>query len=376
MELITVVLNEMNNKCEGNMIKEFKGIEVLRLGVAMPSGRVYADNEVNRAALAEYQKRIDQGTAYVEFGMPNLDGIDVNNQQVRMASISHRRTCARVTGMRIDQGQVLGDFNIEGAMAPELLKMLEETGEPPAFAIRSFAKPAQVGSEVTLHHVVSFDFIGTLAPEAKSIEEVIPETVRQIDAQMRNAVELPDGSGAFTGSFPLPKDHWMFDSTGEGSGQPPMPFRMGVVSPFRPVFEKAIRQAAEYAVRASTACGTDKDFDPDAMVNNMIIGLLGYFTEDGLAGDALDALTDHPRFFAGRLTLPQAQVKDIAMANGFTEKPQGDGKPDDLHPYVYTFADALSFATVQQFIGELGTSQYLADVKPPQVAAKLDLKND
>ena len=355
------------------MEKQYMNLEVLRLGVPMPSGRIYADNEANRKAIADYKERVDKGVAYVEFGMPKLDGIDESNQAMRLASISHRNTCARVTDMRIAGDRLLADFNIEGAKAPELLKMLEEAKEPPVFAMRSFTKPNVSGMEHTLNHIVSFDFIGTLEPERK-LEDIVPAPVLAVDAQMREAVavELPDGSGAFTATLSLPKDHWIYDN-GEGNGQPPMPMRMGVISPFRPVFEKAVREAAMYAIRASTRCGQDQDFDPDALVTNMLIGMFGYRTEDGLAGDPLDAFEQHPRFFAERITLPPSQVKDIALANGFTEKPQGEGKPDDLHPYVYEFANAMSMASMQQFIGELGTAGFLADVEPPKPAAKLDI---
>lgn len=369
------------------MEKQYMNLEVLRLGVPMPSGRIYADNEANRKAIAAYQERVEKGVAYVEFGMPKLDGIDQSNQPTRLASISHRNTCARVTDTRIAGDRLLADFSIEGAKAPELLKMLEEVNEPPVFAMRSFTKPSVSGMEHTINHIVSFDFIGTQAPERK-LEEIVPEHLsdiqKRIDADpllkapdliaspADAGVQLPDGSGAFTAKLSLPKDHWIYDN-GEGTGQPPMPMRMGVISPFRPVFEKAVREAAMYAIRASTQCGRDQDFDPDALVNNMLVGLFGYFTEDGLAGDALDAFEQHPRFFAERITLHPAQVKDIALANGFTEKPQGEGKPDDLHPYVYEFANAMSMASMQQFIGELGTAAFLADVKPPKPAAKLDI---
>lgn len=180
------------------------------------------------------------------------------------------------------------------------------------------------------------------------------------------AARLPDGSGVMTGSFPLPKDHWIYNAAGDGSGEPPMPMRMGTVSPFRNIFRKAIREAAKYAVRASTACGTDNDFDPDAILNNMVVGLLGYNTQDGLAGDFMDQdASVVPRLFASAICLPEATIKDIALANGFVEKPQPDGKPDDLHPYVYLFANAIAAQVVQQFIGELGMARFLSDVPLP-----------
>ncbi len=94
---------------------------------------------------------------------------------------------------------------------------------------------------------------------------------------------LPDGSGFFTASFPLRSDHWIYAATPDGfTGPPPMPFRMGETDPRRKQFEEAVTAAARYAVRASTMRGKEMDFDPDALVQNMIVGLLGYHTDDGL----------------------------------------------------------------------------------------------
>lgn len=89
---------------------------------------------------------------------------------------------------------------------------------------------------------------------------------------------LPDGSGFAMMTLPLPKDHWL---TAEGHNEPPMPLRIGTDDPSRAVMVEQVRSAARYAVRASTDNGKIVDFDPDAMVQNMIVGLLGYFTPDG-----------------------------------------------------------------------------------------------
>lgn len=91
-------------------------------------------------------------------------------------------------------------------------------------------------------------------------------------------IRLPDGSGAFVASFPLPKDHWLYD---EGRTEPPMPMRVGQGA-VRDVLARQIQSAARFAVRAATMNGKEKDFDPDALVQNMVVGLLGYWTEDGL----------------------------------------------------------------------------------------------
>lgn len=89
---------------------------------------------------------------------------------------------------------------------------------------------------------------------------------------------LPDGSSFAMASFPLPKDHWLYK---EGFNEPPMPFRIGTTSRFREELATQITAAARYAVRASTMNGKIEDFDPDAMVQNFIVGMLGYWTPDG-----------------------------------------------------------------------------------------------
>lgn len=92
---------------------------------------------------------------------------------------------------------------------------------------------------------------------------------------------LPDGSAFCTASFPLPADHWLI---AEGYNVPPMPLRMGE-GHARAVMADKVRAAARYAIRASTMNGAEEDFDPDAMVQNMVVGLLGYWTPDGANGE-------------------------------------------------------------------------------------------
>jgi len=108
---------------------------------------------------------------------------------------------------------------------------------------------------------------------------------------------LPDGSGFFTASFPLPRDHW---STVDGANVPPMPLRMAE-GDARKRMADAIRAATKYAIRASTFNGKDPDFDPDALVQNMVVGLLGYHTADGLTDDSWGNPELVPPLFQGRL---------------------------------------------------------------------------
>lgn len=107
------------------------------------------------------------------------------------------------------------------------------------------------------------------------------EHVKQLADILGGKVEsmgiAPDGSGFATVSFPLPKDHWL---TKEGYNEPPAPWKIGLGEE-RNKMADHIRLVAKYAVRASTMNGKFEDFDPDAMVQNFVVGMLGYWTHDG-----------------------------------------------------------------------------------------------
>jgi hypothetical protein len=107
---------------------------------------------------------------------------------------------------------------------------------------------------------------------------------------------LPDGSGFATISYPLPKTHWLY---AEGYNVPPMPFRMGTDDVRRQRFNDIVRAAARYAIRASTMNGKTEDFDPDAMVQNFVVGMLGYHTPDALSGENWDNPDPVPAAYPG-----------------------------------------------------------------------------
>lgn len=110
----------------------------------------------------------------------------------------------------------------------------------------------------------------------EEIAEAVGGTITEIGV-------LPDGSGFALMSMSLSENHWIYAKENGGfSGEPPMPFRIGN-GPTREALASAIRQAGIYAVRASTMCGEMMDFDPDAMLQNLVVGFLGYWTEDGLS---------------------------------------------------------------------------------------------
>ena len=130
----------------------------------------------------------------------------------------------------------------------------------------------------------------------KRLAEMIGGTITECAA-------LPDGSGFATMSMPLPKDHWSTRDP-ERFNVPPMPFRMGtaehiVVAVFpnagvpdrtarmtRDEMADRIREAGRYAYRSATMNGKDTDLDPDALLQNLVVAFLGYWTENGLSNDA------------------------------------------------------------------------------------------
>lgn len=111
-------------------------------------------------------------------------------------------------------------------------------------------------------------------------EENVKKLAEMVGGKIEEMGRLPDNSGFAVMSMPLPKDHWL---TKEGFDEPPAPLRMGTDNPLRKPLIDAVREAAKYAVRASTMNGKIDDFDPDAMVQNFVVGMLGYFTTDGLS---------------------------------------------------------------------------------------------
>jgi hypothetical protein len=117
----------------------------------------------------------------------------------------------------------------------------------------------------------------------KNIEDVLDSLSQKLNGKVDNFGTLPDGSGFATMSLPLPKDHWIYKKEDDDYDAPPMHFRMGIARPMRKEFENAILKAGRWAVKASTLHGKNNDFDPDALVKNIIIGLIGYYTEDGLS---------------------------------------------------------------------------------------------
>ena len=97
--------------------------------------------------------------------------------------------------------------------------------------------------------------------------------------------------------MPLPKDHWSLVDDGEYD-PPPMLLKMGASEAIqyqigrqaacslnKREFAELIRGCGKYAYRAATMKGKEPDLDPDALLQNLVVAFLGYWTEDGLSGD-------------------------------------------------------------------------------------------
>ena len=70
-----------------------------------------------------------------------------------------------------------------------------------------------------------------------------------------------------TASLPLPDDHWIYDKEPDDSPPPCIKEKDNT--------EKEIIEAARWAIRGATMDGKEMDFDPDALVKNIVYSLLG-----------------------------------------------------------------------------------------------------
>lgn len=84
---------------------------------------------------------------------------------------------------------------------------------------------------------------------------------------------LPDDSGCFTLSLPLADDHWLYQERDE----PPMGLKDRFPENTQAEIEEHVKAAAKYAIKAATDNGRIEDFDPDALLLNLRVGLFGYY---------------------------------------------------------------------------------------------------
>jgi hypothetical protein len=131
-------------------------------------------------------------------------------------------------------------------------------------------------------------------PEDHAKAEAMMQDLLGPEAKLESFVMV--GDHAFgVATYPLPKDHWSYEGqeTPEhpwsDPGPPPMPFRIGTSDPRRNEIAAQITAAARYAYKASTECGKVEDLSPDALVQNFIVGMIGYWTPDGTSTTDINA---------------------------------------------------------------------------------------
>ena len=126
---------------------------------------------------------------------------------------------------------------------------------------------------------------------AKLVEDRLPKTEQQEHTdtlaqfdERRDAIRggsgggihtvvLPDGSAFGVVSFPLSKDHWLYaDRAYEDGADQPKELPAPILSHGS---RETVVAAARYAVRGATNCGKEPDFDPDALVQNVVYALCG-----------------------------------------------------------------------------------------------------
>lgn len=94
---------------------------------------------------------------------------------------------------------------------------------------------------------------------------------------------LPDGSAFAVLSLPLPADHWLYREREYATPESletvdlPPPFVLKTGENI-----ELVMLAARWAIRASTNCGKDNDFDPDAMVQNFMYATLGPYPKTAI----------------------------------------------------------------------------------------------
>lgn len=141
------------------------------------------------------------------------------------------------------------------------------------------------------------------------VPKMLEEIAEACGGEIKEVGLLPDNSGFATMSMPLRKDHWIYGDK-EFADQyepPPMVFKQGSgevaqlaigdnsQQMTREQFAEQIRKAGRYAVRSATMQGKEMDFDPDALLQNLVVGFLGYWTENGLTGTD-DDWANPPKF--------------------------------------------------------------------------------
>lgn len=95
---------------------------------------------------------------------------------------------------------------------------------------------------------------------------------------------LPDGSAFATASWPLPADHWLYCDGEEQAKHEQAMFGSLPLDPGECADRGQVRRATRIALRKATENGKAADYDPDCVVQQLVLALFG---PDALAEEAL-----------------------------------------------------------------------------------------
>ena len=141
--------------------------------------------------------------------------------------------------------------------------------------------------EVTRKHLVGFELALELMGEVNTWEgnrEGLIDMIAQAKAAPTQNITaygdvtpLPDGSAFAVVSYPLPHDHWLYAERVYAGDA------IESERPAKPILTHELREkviaAIRYAIRASTNCGKELDFDPDSLVQNAVYALCGPYKQ-------------------------------------------------------------------------------------------------
>lgn len=76
-----------------------------------------------------------------------------------------------------------------------------------------------------------------------------------------------------TASMSLPSDHWIYEPEEDG----PPAIKVSDEAK-KDQLRKVVAKAARNAIRAATMSGKEPDFDPDALVQNLLVQMIGPYS--------------------------------------------------------------------------------------------------
>lgn len=115
------------------------------------------------------------------------------------------------------------------------------------------------------------------------VPDMISELADGIGGTVREVGIHPGGGSGFAVlSLELPKDHWLYTTTEDGFTPPaPWPLLYPGHTLAREYLSRELQPGVQYGIKTVTYNGREDDFDPDAMVNQILNGIFGVHTSTG-----------------------------------------------------------------------------------------------